>query len=82
MILDGTHDDLTAVGLRLGDEVEVVADGRAHRGRFASTFADVDEGDLLLYEDAQRQIALAVNRGSALRELRLGRDDELLLRTC
>ncbi|UGS39252.1 SAM hydrolase/SAM-dependent halogenase family protein [Capillimicrobium parvum] len=82
VILDGTHDDLTAVGLRLGDEVEVVADGRAHRGRFASTFADVDVGALLLYEDAQRQIALAVNRGSALRELRLGRDDELLLRTC
>jgi S-adenosyl-L-methionine hydrolase (adenosine-forming) len=82
VILDGGHDDLTAVGLRLGDEVEVVVGGRVHRGRFATTFADVADGELLLYEDAQRQLALAVNRGSALRDLRLRRDDGLLLRTC
>lgn len=82
VILDATHDDLTAIGLRLGAQVAVVADGRRHRGRFASTFADVDEGDLLLYEDAQRQLALAINRGSALRELRLRRDAALVLRTC
>jgi S-adenosylmethionine hydrolase len=82
VILDASHDDLTAVGVRLGSELEVVTGGRAHRGRFASTFADVDEGRLLLYEDAQRQLALAINRGSALQELRLARDAELLLRTC
>jgi len=82
VILDATHDDLTAVGLRLGVELEVVAGGRTHRGRFASTFADVGEGELLLYEDAQRQLALAINRGSALEELRTPRDAELRLRAC
>ncbi len=79
VILDATHDDLTAIGLRLGAEVEVRAGGRLARARFASTFADVAAGELLLYEDAQRQLALAVNRGSAQRELRVGRDAEIRL---
>ena len=35
---------------------------------YATTFADVAPGELLLYEDAYRTLALAVNRGSA-REL-------------
>jgi S-adenosylmethionine hydrolase len=42
-------------------------------------FADVAAGELLVYEDAQRQLALAVNRGSALDALGLARDDELRL---
>jgi S-adenosylmethionine hydrolase len=79
VILDATHDDLTAVGLRLGAAVSVRVGSRTHRARFASTFADVDEGELLLYEDAQRQLALAVNRGSALRELGVQRDAEIRL---
>jgi S-adenosylmethionine hydrolase len=79
LILDATHDDLTAVGLRLGATLEVRARGRVHGARFAATFADVGEGELLLYEDAQRQLALAVNRGSALRELGVRRDAELEL---
>ena len=32
---------------------------------YATTFADVAPGELLLYEDAYRTLALAVNRGSA-----------------
>jgi S-adenosylmethionine hydrolase len=79
VILDAGHDDLAAVGLRLGSTLDVGARGRVHRARFAATFADVDEGQLLLYEDAQRQLALAVNRGSALRSLGVGRDAELRL---
>ncbi len=80
VVLDATHADLTAAGLRLGAELEVDAGGRTRRARFARTFADVSEGELLLYEDAQRQLALAVNRGSAQQELRLARDAELRLR--
>jgi S-adenosylmethionine hydrolase len=80
VILDATHADVTALGARLGDEIEVRSGGRVARARFASTFADVPAGALLLYEDAQRQLALAVNRGSAQRELRLSRDAELRLR--
>ena len=39
--------------------------GKRHRARYASTFADVAAGEMLLYEDAERMAALAVNRGSA-----------------
>jgi S-adenosylmethionine hydrolase len=79
VILDADHADLTAIGLRLGVELEVRVADRVRRARFASTFADVEPGDLLLYEDAQRQLALAVNRGSARDELDVARDAELRL---
>jgi S-adenosylmethionine hydrolase len=79
VILDATHDDLAAVGLRAGATLDVRAEGRTHRARFTFTFADVGEGELLLYEDAQRQLALAVNRGSAQEALGVGRDAELRL---
>lgn len=79
LILDATHDDLAAAGLRIGGELEVHAPSGARRARFAFTFADVDEGELLLYEDAQRQLALAVNRGSAQALLDVPRDAELRL---
>jgi S-adenosylmethionine hydrolase len=39
----------------------------------------VPAGELLLYEDAQRMLALAVNRGSAEQLLGAVRDDELRL---
>ena len=35
------------------------------------------KGDLLLYQDAYRTLALAVNRGSAREALGLALDDEL-----
>jgi S-adenosylmethionine hydrolase len=58
----------------------VQVEGQVHPGRYAATFADVAAAELLLYEDAQRMAALAVNRGSAAEHLRAGRDDEILLR--
>ena len=47
---------------------------------FTLTFADVGEGELLLYLDSYRSVALAVNRGSAAAELRLAPGDEVVLR--
>jgi S-adenosyl-L-methionine hydrolase (adenosine-forming) len=41
------------------------------------TFADVATGELILYEDAHRRPAIAVNRGSAAERLGLGVGDEL-----
>lgn len=80
VILNADHADVTALGARLGDELEVVAAGRVLRARFAGTFADVTPGALLLYEDAQQQLALAINRGSARDDLDVRRDAELRLR--
>ena len=80
VILDVGHGQLKGSGLKLGAAVEVDVAGAVARARFATTFADVAPGELLVYEDAQRNLALAVNRGSALGELGLSRDAELRLR--
>jgi S-adenosylmethionine hydrolase len=80
LVLDATHAQIAAVGLLLGGALSVEIAGRAHRARYVSTFADVAPDELLLYEDAQRMAALAVNRGSAAELLTVGRDDELLVR--
>src|SRR3954462_10720007 len=80
VILDVEHGQIKGSGLKLGAAVEVDVAGAVARARFATTFADVAPGELLVYEDAQRNLALAVNRGSALGELGLSRDTELRLR--
>ena len=47
---------------------------------YAQTFADVTAGELLVYQDAYRTLALAINRGDAAGTLALKPDDELRLR--
>jgi S-adenosylmethionine hydrolase len=76
VMLDVEHAELQRTGLRLGHPV-VINDERAH---FATTFADVPPGELLLYEDAYRTLALAVNRGSAATHLGLHLDAEVRIR--
>lgn len=71
--LDVEHEELTFAGLRLGRSVGV----NDRQAVYAVTFADVPAGELLLYEDAYRTLALAVNRGSARDALGLALDDEL-----
>jgi S-adenosylmethionine hydrolase len=62
-------------GITLGAAVDV--NGRG--GLVVQTFADVRPGELLVYEDAWRTLALAVNRGDAARLLGLARDDQVRL---
>src|SRR4051812_24775793 len=73
--LDVGHDELAGSGLRLGRAI--AANGR--RAQYARTFADVAAGELLLYEDAYRTLALAVNRGSAAEKLGLTADNRVVL---
>jgi len=75
VVLDADDAQLAASALRLGRPVTV--NGR--RALYGRTFADVPAGGLLLYEDGYRSLALAVNRGSALAELGLAIDDEVLV---
>ncbi|MGO9489482.1 MAG: S-adenosyl-l-methionine hydroxide adenosyltransferase family protein [Solirubrobacteraceae bacterium] len=81
LILDGQIDQLTELGVELGDEVWVRCTGGTHRATFATTFADVHPGGLLLYQDGLGMLALAVNRGSAAELLGTERHDELLVGT-
>jgi S-adenosylmethionine hydrolase len=67
--LDLRHADLPDTGLAYGRALEVSSAGRSRRATFTSTFADVPAGEMLLYEDASRTLALAVNRGDAAAEL-------------
>lgn len=73
--LDVAHEQASGSGLRLGRPL--AANGE--RAQYARTFADVEPGELLLYEDAYRTLALAVNRGSAAQRLGLALDDPVVL---
>jgi S-adenosylmethionine hydrolase len=77
--LDLRHEDLPDTGLTLGRALEVSAGGRSRRATFTSTFADVPPGELLLYEDASRTLALAVNRGNAAETLGIEPDVQVRL---
>jgi S-adenosylmethionine hydrolase len=73
------HTDLAAAGLRIGHPVAVTAgDGRLD-ATYARTFADVHPGDALVYEDAARTAAIAVNTGDAAAALRVRPGDEVTL---
>jgi S-adenosylmethionine hydrolase len=78
--LDVRHEDLPSTGLALGRALEVQAGGKTTTAMFTTTFADVPPAELLLYEDASRTLALAVNRGDAAALLGLRVDDEVRLR--
>jgi S-adenosyl-L-methionine hydrolase (adenosine-forming) len=75
--LDVTHDDLAGSGLRLGRPCELEVGAQRFTAWYAVTFADVRPGDILVYEDAYRALAVAVNRGSAAALLGLEPDAEL-----
>jgi S-adenosylmethionine hydrolase len=75
------HEEVGETGLRLGRAATVEpGDGSAHPVHYVRTFADAVPDELLLYEDAQRRLALAVNHGNAARRLGLAVDDELRIR--
>jgi S-adenosyl-L-methionine hydrolase (adenosine-forming) len=78
--LNLTRDDLEQASIVPGTTVEVASGGNRWFAVAARTFADAREGDLILYEDSYRNIAIAVSRGSAAGLLGLEEDGELVLR--
>lgn len=78
--LNLTRDDLEQASIVPGTRVEVDARGNKWFAVAARTFADAREGELILYEDSYRNVAIAVSRGSAATLLGLDEDGELLLR--
>ena len=63
-----------------GDAIEVRAPDGRFEGVWAQTFADVDPGDVLLFEDSSGALALAVGGGSAAGLMNLAPDGEVTLR--
>jgi S-adenosylmethionine hydrolase len=92
--LNATHGDLGQTGLKLGHAVELEVTSRRSPparspqrdrppgdcARFVRTFADAQVGELILYEDAARALAVAISHGSAAERLGLAAGDELRIR--
>ena len=78
--LNVDHESLAGSGITLGGPVELEVAGERYLATFAQTFADVKPGELLVYEDAYRTLAVAINRGDAADTLGLRPDAEVRLR--
>ena len=78
--LNVDHERLAGTGITLGGRVDVEAHGERYAATYAQTFADVSPGELIVYQDAYRTLALAINRGDAAGTLALRPDDEVRLR--
>jgi S-adenosylmethionine hydrolase len=77
--LNLTSDHLESAGIIPGTQVEIQAGWERVYAVAARTFADVRSGDIVLYEDAYRNVALAINHGSAAQMLRAHVGQELRL---
>ena len=63
--LNLTRLHLDAAGVQPGARVELELSGRRYYAIAARTFSDARAGDLILYEDSYRNVAVAINRGNA-----------------
>ena len=63
--LNLTREHLETVGIVPGVRVEVCMGPERYYAVAARTFSDARPGDIILYEDAYRRIAVAISRGSA-----------------
>jgi S-adenosylmethionine hydrolase len=79
--LNLTSKDLEKVRIVPGTKVEVEVRFERYFAVAARTFAEVRAGDIVLYEDSYRNIALAINQGNAARmfSLRVGQEVRLSL---
>jgi len=76
--LNAGHEDLAGSGLKLGHSVELELGPRGrHQIKYVRTFADVNRDAILLYEDAQRRLSIAVSHRDAAVRLGVALDDEI-----
>jgi S-adenosylmethionine hydrolase len=78
--LDLGHHDLAGSGRGLGHRVALATATETVIAPFARTFADATPGELIVYEDAYRTLAVAVSGGDAAARLGLAPGDELRIR--
>jgi S-adenosylmethionine hydrolase len=77
--LNLTRDHLDGAAVVPGMRVELAARGERYFAVVARTFGDARAGDLILYEDSYRNVAVAVARGSASELLGIDVGSELMI---
>ena len=79
LALNLTRDQLDATGVVPGTRVELACRGERFYAVAARTFGDTTPGELILYEDSYRNVAVAVSRGSAAAVLRAEEGTQILV---
>jgi S-adenosylmethionine hydrolase len=74
------RDQLDAA-LRPGARVELAVGPNRYYAVVARTFADAPQGELILYEDSYRNVAVAISRGHAASLLAVEEGSEILIQT-
>jgi hypothetical protein len=64
-----------------GTRIELAVAANRYYAVVARTFADAGRGQLILYEDSYRNVAVAISRGSAASLLGIGEGDEIVIHT-
>ena len=77
--LNLNRDHLDEAAIVPGMRVELAARGNRYYAVAARTFADATTGELILYEDSYRNVAVAVTRGSAAALLGVEEGSEVIV---
>ena len=77
--LGARSEELEGGPLHPGGSLTLEAGESRREATFVRAFADVGEGEVLVYEDSSRRLAIAVNRGSAAEALGVQPGDEVTL---
>ena len=80
MQLNLNHADLDACGVEPGHTVEVEHAGDRYYAVAARTFADARAGEIILYEDAYENVALAISGGNAAETFHTAAGAEIRIR--
>jgi len=75
--LNLTREQLQSVGVVPGTRVELESGAERYYATATRTFGDARPGDIVLYEDAYGNVAVAINRGDAASMLLASAGDEL-----
>jgi S-adenosylmethionine hydrolase len=79
LALNLAREHLDGAGVVPGTRVELTCRGDSFFAVAARTFGDAAPGELILYEDSYRNVAVAVSRGSAAAVLRAQEDSTILI---
>ncbi len=81
MQLNLTREHLDSADVVPGTRLELDVGGARYLATATRTFADARPGEIVLYEDSYRNIAVAINRGSAAQMFAVGAGQPVELRT-